>query len=237
MQVTIRDTVRLHIDLVRSALGVTRVECVVGGSMGGMQALEWGLCAGDYVDKCVVIGCGAAHTAWQIGISESQRQAIYNDPLWRGGSFDPANPPTAGLSVARQIAMISYRTAKAYELKFGREKDSRGAWQVRKYLEYQGRKFQDRFDAVTYVKLTEQMDTHDVGRDRGGVQAALAGMKPRVLVVGLDSDILYPLHEQTDLVAMIPNSALHVIRSINGHDGFLLEHEAVDAAVSEFLSS
>ena len=214
-----------------------RVECVVGGSMGGMQALEWGLCGGDFVKKCVVIGCGAAHTAWQIGISESQRQAIFMDPLWRGGRVDPANPPAAGLSVARQIAMISYRTAKAYELKFGREKDSRGDWEVRKYLQYQGRKFQDRFDAVTYVKLTEQMDTHDVGRGRGGVKAALAGMIPRVLVIGLDSDLLYPPHEQSDLVSMIPESSLHIIQSINGHDGFLLEHEAIDRAVNQFLAS
>lgn len=234
--VTIRDTVRLHMEVARS-LGVRSVACVVGGSMGGMQALEWGLIGGDFVRRCVVIGCGAAHTAWQIGISETQRQAVYMDPNWRGGDPDPLHPPAQGLSLARQIAMISYRTAKGYESKFGRQTDEAGQWQVRRYLAYQGERFLDRFDAVSYVKITEQMDTHDVGRGRGGVDAALAGMRARVLVMGIDSDVLYPLEEQQQLVARIPGSQLAVIRSVNGHDGFLLEHEQVNERICSFLAS
>jgi homoserine O-acetyltransferase len=233
--VTIRDTVRLHMELARNALGATSVVCAVGGSMGGMQALEWGLLGEDYVRRCVIIGCGAAHTAWQIGISETQRQAIYMDPCWRGGDIDPDNPPVAGLAVARQIAMLSYRTARSYEAKFGRGTDAAGNWQVRSYLAYQGIKFRDRFDAVTYVKITEQMDAHDVGRGRGGTAAALARMRARCLVMGIDSDVLYPLQEQVDLAAQIPGSVFKTIASINGHDGFLLEHETVNADILEFL--
>ena len=236
-EVTIRDTVRLHMEMVKEALGAPSVLCVVGGSMGGMQALEWGLLGEDYVKNCVVIGCGAAHSAWQIGISETQRQAIYADPHWREGDIDPANPPVSGLAVARQIAMLSYRTAKGYASKFGREKDAEGRWQVRKYLEYQGHKFKDRFDAISYIKITEQMDTHDVGRGRGGLDAALGGMKPRVLVMGMDSDVLYPLEEQIELAAKIPRSTFQVIQSLDGHDGFLLEHEQVNASILQFLQS
>jgi homoserine O-acetyltransferase len=227
--------VRLHIDIAKTAIGASKVACVVGGSMGGMQALEWGLLAPELVERCVVIGCGAAHTAWQIGISETQRQAIYMDPLWNGGRIDPSRPPVSGLAVARQIAMISYRTAQGYESKFGRGKDAEGRWQVKRYLEYQGTKFLDRFDALSYVKITEQMDAHDVGRGRGGIAAALASMRPRTLVIGLDSDVLYPLSEQTELARGIPNSAFKVIHSVNGHDGFLLEHEEVEAAILDFM--
>jgi homoserine O-acetyltransferase/O-succinyltransferase len=150
--------------------------------------------------------------------------------------LDPANPPSRGLSVARQFAMITYRSAKGYQSKFGREKDSTGAWQAKKYLEYQGIKFLDRFDAVTYVKLTEQLDTHDVGRGRGGVPTALGEIKTPVLVMGIDSDILYPLYEQEELAALIPGSHFAVINSSDGHDGFLLEQDQVAQNIAGFLN-
>lgn len=222
--VTIRDTVSLHMEMVRNSIGASSIECVVGGSMGGMQALEWTLIGKKYVKSAIVIGCGAHHTAWQIGISETQRQAIYADPNWNNGNIDINNPPSKGLAVARQIAMISYRTAKAYHNKFGREVDSStGHFQTRKYLEYQGIKFLDRFDSVTYVKLTEQMDSHDIGRDRGGIESALNSIDSRVMVMGIDSDILYPIYEQEQLSKHIKNSQFYVIKSNEGHDGFLLE--------------
>ncbi len=114
-QVTLRDTVRIHLQLLKDHLKVTQVKSVIGGSLGGMQALEWALEGGpEYVKSVVTIGCGAAHTAWQIGISETQRQAIYADPKWMEGDFDPSDPPLVGLSLARQIAMLSYRTSARY---------------------------------------------------------------------------------------------------------------------------
>ena len=221
--------------MIKNAIGAKNIECVIGGSMGGMQALEWAIMGGDFVKKAVIIGCGAAHTAWQIAISETQRQAIYADPKWNNGNVDMNNPPTSGLSVARQIAMLSYRTPVAYQKKFGREKDGNGIWQAKKYLEYQGNKFLERFDPVSYIKITEQMDMHDVGRNRGSIEEALLQIKGKCLIVGIDSDILYPLYEQEELAQLIPNSKLSIIKSSEGHDGFLLEQTQLAGFIDEFL--
>lgn len=191
--VTIRDSVNIQIRMVKEDIGANSVFCVIGGSMGGMQALEWAILGRSFVKSCIVISCNAAHTAWQIAQSETQRQAIYADPKWNNGYFNFNDPPVKGLSLARQIAMVSYRTSVGYASKFGRQKDVSGMWQVRRYLEYQGKKILDRFDAITYVKLTEQLDSHDVGRDRDSIDSALSSIRCRVLVMGIDSDVLYPI--------------------------------------------
>lgn len=237
--VTIRDSVKAHLEMVKEGIGANGIHAVVGGSLGGMQTLEWALIGGEFVKKAVVIGCGSEHTAWQIGISEAQRQCIYADPKWNGGDVDMSDPPRRGLGVARQQAMLSYRTAKAYHDKFGRDTkkptDGKEQFEVRSYLEYQGTKFEDRFDAISYVKITEQMDTHDVGRGRGGAEVALSQMKAQVMVVGIDSDILYPLHEQEALHAAIPGAEMRVIRSDEGHDGFLLEQDQLAKFIDNFI--
>lgn len=140
----------------------------------------------------------------------------------------------SGLSVARQIGMLSYRTAKGYQSKFGRRlsSDSIDSWEVRSYLEYQGEKFLSRFDPITYVKLTQQMDSHDVRDklDSGAVQIP-------TLVLGIDSDILYPLHEQEEVQQLIGNdfATMSVIKSEAGHDGFLLEQDQVNQYITDFL--
>lgn len=235
--ITIRDTVTMQINMVKEVFGASSVACVVGGSMGGMQALEWAHLGKDYVRSAIIIGCGSAHSAWQIGISEAQRQAIYADENWNGGFMDPHNPVRRGLAVARQFAMITYRTAKGYQKKFGRNINEKSdSWEVKDYLEYQGEKFLDRFDAVTYVKLTEQMDTHDIGRGRGGIANALKEILCPILIMGIDSDVLYPLHEQEEMAKMIPTSQFKMISSTNGHDGFLLEQEQISDYIRSFLS-
>ena len=200
-----------------------------------------------FVRSAIPIACGAAHTAWQIGISETQRQAIYADPKWCGGRYDPNDPPNAGLNVARQVAMVSYRTPLGYHKKFGRSLTnetgpsygSRAPWQVKSYLEYQGKKFLERFDPVTYVKLTEQMDSHDIGRGRadGTVEEVLRHIEIPVCVLGIDSDVLYPLREQEELAKCMPNAELEIIHSDAGHDGFLLEQDQVAAHIKSFLYS
>ncbi len=206
-----------------------------------------------FVRSVVPIACGAAHTAWQIAISEVQRQAIYADPKWETDPFHA----TKGLEVARQMGMITYRTAKGYQDKFGRQTQQNGGgagtrnddggnstliygsnarWQVKSYLEYQGIKFIDRFDPITYVKLTEQMDSHDVSRGRGGsVADVLSKVEIPACVMGIDSDVLYPLSEQEELADYIPNSELKVIHSDDGHDGFLLEQDQVGRHIVDFL--
>jgi homoserine O-acetyltransferase len=256
--VSVRDTVRLQLHMLRDDLRVKSIKCVIGGSFGGMQAVEYAAQAGaidspfsvddesgratPFIRTVMPIACGAAHTAWQIAISEVQRQAIYSDPKWNDGNPSMDDPPLKGLSVARQIGMVSYRTPSGYESKFGRnlrEKTpvygSNAKWEVKSYLEYQGYKFLSRFDPITYVKLTEQMDTHDVGRGRGGKEAALQNIKIPVLVLGIDSDILYPLDEQKELATLFPNGELSIIHSDAGHDGFLLEQDQVAAHITKFL--
>lgn len=225
-EVTIRDTVRLHMEALKQDLGVKSVAAVVGGSLGGMQVLEWLLCGGpEFVRAGVAIGCGAAHSAWQIAISETQRQsvALHNDP-------------EVGLQVARMIAMVSYRTKEAYDRKFGRLKMDNGKWQVMSYLQHQGKKFNSRFDPASYVAITRLMDTHDVGRDRGGVEAALGSIKQPTLIMGISSDVLYPYSEQEELARLIPGAHLIPITSDEGHDGFLLEYEQVSAGVKSFIA-
>ena len=259
--VSVQDTVRLQLHMLQDDLKVNSIKCVIGGSFGGMQAVEYAAQAGSvqsdfavddedgravpFVRSVMPIACGAKHTAWQIAISEVQRQAIYADPKWNDGKPSMDDPPLKGLSVARQIGMISYRTPEGYESKFSRnlrDEDSppygsKATWQVKSYLEYQGYKFLSRFDPITYVKLTEQMDTHDVGRNRGGVKAALESTHIPAMVLGIDSDILYPLHEQDELAGLFPNGELNVIKSNAGHDGFLLEQDQVAAHISEFLGA
>lgn len=201
-----------------------------------------------YVRSVVPIACGAAHTAWQIAISEVQRQAIYADPNWTNGNPFKA---TKGLEVARQMGMISYRTPQGYRGKFGREiQESKDAsstspvygsdanWQVKSYLEYQGIKFIDRFDPVTYVKMTEQMDSHDISRNRGGsVSDVLKQIEIPACVMGIDSDILYPLSEQEELAKYMPKAQLKIIHSDDGHDGFLLEQDQVGQHIVDFLKT
>lgn len=259
--VSVQDTVRLQLQMLQDELKIRSVKCVIGGSFGGMQAVEYAAQGGSikspfavdddegravpFVRSVVPIACGARHTAWQIAISETQRQAIYADPKWNQGNPSWDDLPWSGLSVARQIGMVSYRTASGYDKKFGRELKeeatppygSNARWEVKGYLEYQGYQFLSRFDPVTYLKLTEQMDSHDVGRNRGGAKEALSSVHIPALVLGIDSDVLYPLHEQDELASLFPNGEHKVIKSDAGHDGFLLEQTQVADYISEFLAS
>mmetsp|Transcript_11448 Transcript_11448/g.32945 ORF Transcript_11448/g.32945 Transcript_11448/m.32945 type:complete len:481 (+) Transcript_11448:221-1663(+) len=254
--VSVKDTVKLQLHLVKEKLGASSIKCVIGGSFGGMQTMEFAVQGGipggefvaangsPFVRSVIPIACGASHTAWQIAISEVQRQAIYADPEWKN---DPFNA-TKGLEVARQMGMISYRTAYGYRSKFGRDirndddnkstnYGSNALWQVKSYLEYQGIKFIDRFDPITYVKMTEQMDSHDVSRGRGpSVAEVLQRVEIPACVLGIDSDVLYPLSEQEEIVQHMPNSKLVIIRSDEGHDGFLLEQEQVNRCIVDFLA-
>jgi len=237
---TIRDTVRLH----RRALeqmGVRQVACALGGSMGGMHVLEWAFETTDdgapFVRSLVPIAVGGRHTAWQIGWSEAQRQAIYADPKWRDGRYPPDDPPTSGLAAARMMAMVSYRSQPSFEGRFGREvmddHDDR-PYAVESYLRYQGEKLVDRFDAGCYVALTKQMDSHDVARGRGDYEAVLASIRQPTLVVGIDSDVLYPLREQEELAEHLPHATLEVLSAPHGHDAFLIEFDLLSELVTEW---
>jgi homoserine O-acetyltransferase len=233
--VSVRDSVRLHLETVRQGLGVHHVACVAGGSLGGMQSLEWACCSPlGFVGCVVAMCCGIRHTAWQIGTSECQRQAIYADPNWQEGDYlargGPA--PKAGLSVARQMAMVTYRSAAAYSDKFGRTASANGVYEVESYLRYQGERFTSRFDPLSYVCLTKLMDTHDLSRDR----TSNFLVQP-VCIISVNSDALYPPADQEDLHTLLQtNSEYHVLDSTAGHDGFLLEQTRVEQIGKAFLA-
>lgn len=231
--VSVRDMVRLQAVLL-DRLGVEGLSLVVGGSLGGMQALEWAASFPERVEAVAAIAVGASHSPWCIALSEAQRQAIYADPAWRGGHYPPERPPERGLAVARMTAMCSYRSPASFALRFGREERPAGGFQVEGYLHHHGRKLVRRFDAASYVTLTRAMDGHDLGRGRGGVERALAGIRRPVLVVAIDSDVLYPPREQEDLARALPGAELARLPSPHGHDAFLIEGRAVDGLVRAF---
>jgi homoserine O-acetyltransferase len=231
--ITVRDMVRVQKALV-DALGVRRVRMVIGGSLGGMQVLEWALLHPALVESVVFIASTARHSAWCIGLSEAQRQAIYADPRWGGGAYDPADPPEAGLAAARMMAMLSYRSQPSFEQRFGRRPQTEDVYAVESYLRYQGRLLVDRFDPATYVTLTRAMDTHDVSRARGDYDEVLRSIRQPTLVVSIDSDVLYWPWEQREVAALVPNARLAVLDSPHGHDAFLIDVDRLSDMVVEF---
>ena len=220
--VTIRDMVRLQ-KAVLDQLGVTHLDLVIGGSMGGMQVLEWAVLYPSFVGTIIPIGVGSSQSAWAIGISEAQRSSILN-----------ASTPSEGLATARIIAMCSYRSPMSFQSRFGRESDN-GVFTAQTYLRYQGEKLVERFDANTYLTLLGAMDSHDLGRGRGPREAILNRIKHRALVVGTSTDVLYPVSETRTMAASMPNAEFAVLDSPNGHDAFLIETDKLERIVATFL--
>jgi homoserine O-acetyltransferase len=231
--VTVRDMVAVQARLL-DALGVRRLRLVVGGSLGGMQALEWAASLPGRVDSIAALATCGRHSAWCIGLSEAQREAIRSDPNWRGGCYAEDDQPVLGLAVARMIAMCTYRSRESFEGRFQREAREPGVFEVVSYLRHQGGKLANRFDANSYVALTRAMDTHDLSRGRGEYEAALRSIEVPALVVAIDSDVLYPPAEQEELAALLPHARLARLASPHGHDAFLIETERVSALIREF---
>lgn len=242
---TIRDQVAVEIELA-NALGIDRFHAVVGGSMGGMRALEWAILAPGRVERLVLLACGPAATAEQIALCYAQSLAMTLDPAFLGGDYydqPDGQGPWRGMGAARRIGQISYRTRAEFRERFGRlvqpgEDPLRGGrFAVEGYLDYHAEKLARRFDANTYLILCRAMDSHDVGRDRGSIRDALATIEIPTLVVGFESDRLYPLDEQSAIAEGIGANAMLVrLDSTLGHDAFLLEVEAVDPHVRKALT-
>ncbi len=239
---TVRDMVTVQRRLL-DRLGVTSLKAVVGGSMGGMQVLEWAAMYPGFVRGMVPIAVGARHSAWAIGLNEVARRAITSDPLWRGGDYPQGRQPETGLGLARAVAMLSYRSFDSLESKFGRERvsASRGllepSFEIESYLSYQGVKLVKRFDANTYLYITKAMDDYDLSEDRGRLAEVLRGMRLPALVMGIDSDVLYPESEQKALVEALPRADYASIRSPHGHDAFLIEFPQLAVRLRRFLGS
>jgi homoserine O-acetyltransferase len=214
--------------------------------MGAMRVLEWAVMFPERVRGIAPLAVSATATADQIAIQSIQLHAIQSDPAWHGGDYlrDPDLPtPTAGLGIARRIAHWSYRSEEEFNIRFGRRPQADedpltgGRFAVESYLDHHGTKLVSRFDAATYVLLTQSMNSHDVGRDRGGVVEALRNVCAEVAVAGVDSDRLYPLAEQHKLAHLlrVPGDRATVIRSPHGHDGFLIELRQVGQIIGGLL--
>ncbi|MDN3311528.1 homoserine O-acetyltransferase [Microbacterium oryzae] len=237
---TIRDQVAAQVRLA-DALGIDRWAAVVGGSMGGMHALEWAVGTPERVERLAILSSPPINTADQIALNSVQLEAIEIDPRFAGGEYYDAAPgegPHRGLALARRMALLNYRSPTELNQRFQRSWQSGvsplghgGRFAVESYLDFHGNKFTRRFDANTYIRLVEAMDSHDVGRDRGGVEEALAGVTARTLVLGSDSDRLFPVDGQHRIARSVPNTLdgaeSVVLHSDFGHDGFLIETAAV----------
>ena len=240
--VSVRDQVEADIAALE-ALGITEVAAVVGGSMGGARALEWIVGHPDKVRAALVLAVGARATADQIGTQSTQVAAIKSDPNWCNGDYyDTGLAPDIGMEIARRFAHLTYRGEAELDDRFANDPQgdedptTGGRYAVQSYLEYQGRKLLARFDAGTYVALTESLSSHDVGRGRGGVRGGAAKLPGAVVVGGITSDRLYPLRLQEELAELLPGcTELNVVDSVYGHDGFLVETEAVGELIRQTL--
>ena len=240
--ISVRDQVEADVPAL-AALGINEVAAVLGGSMGGARALEWMVSHPDRVASGLLLAVSARATADLIGTQTTQIAAIKADPNWQGGDYyGTGRTPDAGLEIARRVAHLTYRGEAELDTRFANDGQgdedplAGGRYAVQSYLEHQGSKLVSRFDAGSYVVLTEAMNTHDVGRGRGGVSAALRGCPVPAIVGGITSDRLFPLRLQEELADQLPGcSDLQVVESIYGHDGFLVEFEAVGELVRQTL--
>jgi homoserine O-acetyltransferase len=246
--VTIRDQVRAQIAF-SDAIGIDRWAAVVGGSMGGMHALEWGIQQPQRVERLAVLAAPPRSSADQIALNSVQAQAVRIDPQFRGGEYYDApdgEGPHLGLALARRMALLNYRSPSELNERFERSWQSEisplggeGRFAVESYLDFHGNRFTRRFDANSYLRLVDSMNSHDVGRDRGGVARALGAITARTLVLGIDSDRLFPVPDQEVLARYIPGAIdgdePAVITSAFGHDGFLIEDEAVGLHLGRLL--
>ena len=244
-QLTVRDLVQAQLRLL-DLLGIDRLAAVLGGSLGGMQAVELALIAPELAEKVFVIAASNVFHAQGIAYNEIQRRSIMLDPAWAGGRYEPGSEPRSGVALARMLGMVTFQSDPLMTVRFGRNDARYTAWSefqgrfdVEGYLHYQGDKLAARFDANSYLYLSRVMDSHDIGRDRGGEGAAASQIRSRCIYVGIDSDILFPaeyVRASAETVQRSGGDAIYrELCSINGHDGFLNRIEEMEAILRSEL--
>lgn len=234
--VTVRDMVACH-KLLRRHLGISRIDTVIGSSLGGFQAIEWLVDEPDVARKAVLIATDYCCRPWLAAINKAMYMAMEADPTLADDAPDAGRK---GLAAARAIALLSYRSHAAYNLTQADTPEARDAdpftRRVHSYQAYQGRKLCDRFDAQSYLRMCRSADSHDVGRLRGSAAEALKRVKARCLVVAISSDILFPPSTHEEMAAML-GADYRLIDSDFAHDGFLIEHEKLDRIIKEFQAT
>lgn len=245
--ISIRDQVAAE-HAAMTKLGITHFAAVIGGSMGGARALEWSAMYPDEVGASLVLAVSARASAWQIGIQAQQIASIERDPEWRGGDYyEHGRGPLAGMGTARKLAHLTYRGELEIDERFGADpqngenplsafRSQSDRFAVESYLDHQADKLAERFDPGSYVALTEALNRHDIGRGRGGLNRALADIKVPTFVIGVDTDILYPYHQQEHLSRNLGNLlGMGKIVSPVGHDAFLTETRQLDQQLRRFF--
>ena len=246
---TISDVVKTQKELLDS-LGITKLLCLIGGSIGGMQALDWAVSYPQMVQAAIPIASTCKRSALSIGLSEAQRQAIMADPHWNSGDYYGGHRPDKGLALARMIGHISYLSEDSMHRKFGRRLKENNEFgyefsadfEVESYLHYQGQKFVDRFDANSYLYITKASDYFDLGQQKGNgsLVSALSNASAKFLVVSFSSDWLYPTSQSKEMVKAMKKAGRDVsfceIETDYGHDSFLLAHDQLTKLISGFLN-
>jgi len=231
---TNRDIVQAF-DLLREHLGIEKVDTLIGGSLGGQHVLEWAISRPDIFERIVPIACNAQHSPWGIAFNEAQRMAIEADATWK---LREPRAGVEGMKAARAMGMISFRTDAIYgQTQSEKTNDTLDHFRAASYQRYQGQKLANRFNAFSYYTLTKAMDSHNVGRGRVSIEEALSKIKADTLVVGVNSDLLFPFHEQQFLARHIAKAELRAIESNYGHDGFLAELESLKDIIRGFTRS
>ncbi|TAH26578.1 MAG: homoserine O-acetyltransferase [Cytophagales bacterium] len=233
-KVTIRDMVKAH-EILRNFLGISSIHTCIGGSLGGQQAMEWAILQPHLIQNLVLLCTNAFHSPWGIAFNEAQRMALAADYTFAEPS---ENAGANGLKAARAIALLSYRNYMTYQTtQKESESDKIDHYKASSYQQYQGEKLEKRFNAHAYYLLTKAMDSHHVGRGRIDTISALNQILSKTLIIGVSSDILFPVDEQKFLAVNIAKSSLVIIDSLYGHDGFLIETEIIQNSLIEFYNS
>ena len=232
-QITVRDMVKCH-QLLAKHLGIERVKLLIGSSIGGFQCMEWAISEPKFMESVALIATTTCTEPWAAAFNESQRTAIRTDKTW-GEHRDDAG--IDGMAVARSIALISYRGGAAYNATQQDENPTEASFTRRahSYQQYQGEKLRRRFNAMSYYRLSEAVDSHNIARGRGSIAEALAKIEARALVVAISSDILFPPEAHVPMREHIRDVEYHLIESEFGHDGFLVEHEKLNTIIQNFL--
>ena len=230
--ISIRDMVQAY-DHLRQSLGINRIFVCLGGSLGGQQVLEWAIMNPHLFEHIVPIATNVRHSAWGIAYNEAQRMSIEADDTW--GTLSP-EAGTKGMLAARATALLSYRSYDAYNRTQTNEDDPLEGFRAISYQRYQGEKLARRFDAFAYWTLSKAMDSHNVGRARGGVATAMGLIQARTLTIAINSDVLFPPIEQKTIADLVPRGQFREIESGYGHDGFLIETEKLTSVITPFLA-